>query len=141
MDVQTPPADRVMGPMVPRWRLDPTGRIAQPEVPDGLLQRWRDDRAAFQAEAAEAVTRHAAEVRTLSGQICELRGLVMDAYMVANDLRGLVYLFEKALTEDGADSELTTASHIVIDCIRTMAARLDALETRASATREDGGEA
>lgn len=126
-------------PRIPRSiPLDPTGRIVQPEAAD-VLQRWRDDRAALQAEAAEAAHRHAAEARVLAARIGELRGLVSDGYMVAHDLRGLVYLFEKAVVDDGPESPLTTASHIVIDCIRTMAARLEALDARAEATREVGG--
>lgn len=127
-------------PRVPRsMRVDPTGRVVLPEVPDDLLRRWREDRTTFQAEAAEVAARHKAEVMALSVRIGELRGLVTDSYMVASELRGLVYLFEKAVTDDGPDGPLTTASHIVIDCIRTMAARLEALDARAAATRGHGG--
>ncbi len=139
MAAQASPIAADPTPRVPRtMRVDPTGRVVQPQVPDDLLQRWRDDRAALQAEAAEAAARHATEARILAGRVGDLRRLVSDGYMVGHNLRGLVYLFEKAVTEDGPESPLTTASHIVIDCLNTMASRLEALEERASATRGAG---
>ncbi|SFI18317.1 hypothetical protein SAMN02799642_01066 [Methylobacterium brachiatum] len=140
MAAQASPIAADPAPRIPRsMRVDPTGRVVQPQVPDDLLQRWRDDRAVLQAEAAKAAARHAAEARILAARIGDLRSLVGDADMIGHNLRGLIYLFEKAVTEDGPEGPLTTASHIVIDCIRSMAARLEALEERAAATRGDGG--
>ncbi|MCJ2065974.1 hypothetical protein MKK63_25175 [Methylobacterium sp. J-088] len=129
MAAQASPIAADPTPRIPRsMRVDPTGRVVLPQVPDDLLQRWRDDRAALEAET-----------RILAARIGELRRLVSDSYMVGHNLRGLVYLFEKAVVEDGPDSPLTTASHIVIDCLRSMAARLEALDEQAEATRDVGG--
>lgn len=77
---------------------------------------------------------------TASGQVPDrdralsaLRDLIGDAAMIAHDMRALTYLFTKAVCDDGQDTRLTSASHLVIDCIETMAARLDALEVKAAA--------
>jgi hypothetical protein len=120
-------------------RVDPTGHLVVPEVPDEMLQRWRADRAALQAQTAEAAAEYAAEAQILAARIGELRRLVEEGYLIGRNLRGLVYLFDKAVVEDGPESPLTTASHIVIDCLNTMAARLEALEQRAATSRVDGG--
>lgn len=141
MAAQASPAPADLTPRVPRsMQVDPTGRVVQPEAND-VLQRWRDDRAALQAEAADAAARHAVEAQAMAARIGDMRNLVMDGAMIAHSMRGLAYLFEKAVTEDGPDSPLTTASHIVIDCIRTMAAQLEELDERAAALREAGGSA
>lgn len=140
MAAQASPIAADPTPRIPRsMRVDPTGRIVLPEVPDDLLQRWRMDRATLQAETAAIASRHAAETRVLAARIGELRQLVSDSHLVGHNLRGLIYLFEKAVVEDGPDSPLTTASHIVIDCMRSMAARLEALEEQAEASRNGGG--
>lgn len=70
------------------------------------------------------------------GVAYDLRAVVTDAGLVAGDLRALVYLFDKALDDDAPDTQLSAASRIVTDCIRTMAARLDALGDMADAAMQ-----
>lgn len=62
-----------------------------------------------------------------------LRELIGDASSVSDNMRALTYLFTKAVCDDGANTHLTAASHLVIDCINSMADRLTALDQRAGA--------
>lgn len=63
----------------------------------------------------------------------ELRSIVRDASMMSHDLTALAYLFQKALVADAeADSDLLKASYLVVDVMKTIAARLAATDERAA---------
>ena len=107
--------------------VDPlTRRILPPGVPDWLTVAYAEALKAAEAQAAIATAEARAAARVL-------RGLVSDADAVAGDLRALMYLYLPAVANDGRNDNLTAASHLVIDCIRTMADRLSGLEARAAA--------
>ena len=62
----------------------------------------------------------------------------MDASMMSHDLIALAYLFDKTLIDDAnGDSNLLKASHLVVDVMKTIAARLEALDDRAGLASEE----
>lgn len=73
------------------------------------------------------------EVECARAAVERLRSLVSDASTVAGDMRALMYLYLPAVMDVEASVEFTDASHLVIDCIRSMADRLSALESQAAA--------
>lgn len=87
----------------------------------------------LEAGLAAAVVREPAEAAIDGAKVLtEMRDLVAAGAMVASSMRALSYLFIKAVADDGTHTELTSASYLVADCIETMAARLEALEAKAS---------
>ena len=64
--------------------------------------------------------------------------IVTNASMLSYELIALAYLFDKALTDDAdADSDLLKASHPVVDVMKTIVARLGALDDRAGLASEE----
>ena len=107
--------------------VDPTTR--RPLAPWMSQARADQLRAVF--ERIEA--RGAAETEQARAVANGLKTLFLETSTVAGSLRALAYLFTKAVVEDGDDTQLTSASYVVIDCMETMAKRLDAVETAAEA--------
>lgn len=102
-------------------------------------------RAAFAAEIRAVFDRIAARGEQAVGQVAqtaaEMRGvalelgtIVTEARLIAGEMRALMYLFDNAIgADDAPDAPLTDASRIVSSCVRSMAARIDALDDRATA--------
>ena len=126
-------------PRVPRsMRIDPARHLVPDDVPQSILDNW-------QRMLDEAETKRLDERRQFVAQgayshkyASNLRGIVMDASMMSHDLIALAYLFDKALIDDAdTDSDLLKALHLVVDVMKTIAARLKALDDRVGLASEE----
>ena len=81
-----------------------------------------------------------AKVANAQKYAVKLRGIVMDAYIMNHDIGAFAYLFDKALIDDAEeDTDLLKASHLVVDVMKTIAARLGTLEERVGLAYEEAG--
>ncbi|WP_430914103.1 hypothetical protein [Methylobacterium sp. sgz302541] len=134
MASQTAPETVAEARKVPRsMRVDPSRRPVPDEVPQSMLDRWQemlDEAEANRKNTVDQITVHRITVQRYAD---DLRKLVHDAYFMHLDLDGLAYLFDKALVDDAeGDTDLLKASHLVVDVMRTIAARLRALDEQAA---------
>lgn len=139
MAAQASPIGTDTMPRVPRsMRVDPARHLVPDDVPQSILDNWH--RMLDEAETTRLAQQRQHEVQLASSQkhALRLRGLVMDASMMSHDLIALAYLFDKALIDDAnGDSNLLKASHLVVDVMKTIAARLEALNDRAGLAGEE----
>lgn len=139
MAAQASPIATDTMPCVPRsMRVDPARHLVPDDVPQSILDNWH--RMLGEAETTRLAQQHQYEAQLATSQkhALRLRGIVMDASMMSHDLIALAYLFDKALIDDAdADSDLLKASHLVVDVIKTIAARLGALDDRAGLAIEE----
>lgn len=139
METEAPPNAIETMPRVPRsMRIDPARHLVPNDVPQSILDNWQrmldEAEAKRLEEQSQLLDQSAYSLKYASN----LRGIVMDASMMSHDLIALAYLFDKALMDDAdTDSDLLKASHLVVDVMKTIAARLGALDVRAGLASEE----
>ncbi|KQP89010.1 hypothetical protein ASF60_19910 [Methylobacterium sp. Leaf113] len=139
MAAQASPIATDTMPRVPRsMRVDPARHLVPDDVPQSILDNWHRMLGEAETTRLAQQRQYEAELATSQKHALRLRGIVMDASMMSRDLIALAYLFDKALIEDAdADSDLLKASHLVVDVMKTIAARLGALDDRAGLAIEE----
>lgn len=127
-------------PVIPRsMRVDPSRHLVPDDVPQSLLDNWQAMLDAPDAQRAALQADYEARLSSADAYARELRQIIFNAYFMRQDLDGLAYLFGKAVTDGGDDSPLCSASHVVVDCMRTIAKRLRSLDEQASIAVQKGG--
>lgn len=119
---------------VPRsMRIDPSHRPVPDDIPQSMPDRWQEMLDELEVKSKQTIDRLTAEKENCRQYASDLRAIILDAYMVHTDLDGLAYLFDKALIDDAeGDTSLVKASHLVVDVMQTISARLKALDERAA---------
>lgn len=79
------------------------------------------------AQAIEEITREKNVAREAANQ---LHKLVDEAADAGSKLKTIRYLFFKAVMDDGTDTELNSACHLVVDMMEDIADKLCKLERR-----------
>lgn len=115
---------------------DPAGCPIGQEIPEGLIDRWKDMLASCGAAQGRMHKSYERFFSEREACIRVLRDLLGDASGIADDLRDLANLFDMALNSDGVDGRLSEALRLVLGSMRSMADRLSALEQQSDATCE-----
>ena len=119
--------------------VDPTTRrlIGTP-IPEALSEQLRAIFERIEARGEEETSRARKEVGRVRNVADDLHHVVFEAGLIASDMRALKYLFDRALNDDeeAPAASFEAAGRIVADCMQSLAARLEALETKADAIYE-----